>query len=165
MRDLAGLLGGAPWPSFAEAAEAALQVLHARLGLDFWLVTRVVGAEQIVLAAYPAASMPVGTVLSWEDGYCRRMVSGEGPRAASVVAAVPAYAGLRRGEEPKVAAYLGVPLIRRDGSLYGTVCGFSNRAQPAALARHLPMVELIAGLLATVLAGSDATDPSAGPDR
>jgi GAF domain-containing protein len=156
MRDLSSVLGAAPWPGFPQAAEATLQVLHGRLGLDLWLVTKVLDADQIVVAAYPNALVPVGTVLSWEDGYCRRIVAGDGPRVASVVASVPAYAGLRYGQEPKIAAYLGVPLTRRDGSLCGTVCGFSTRAQPASLARHLPMVELVAGLLATLLATGDA---------
>lgn len=71
---------------------------------------------------------------------------------APVVAAVPAYAGLRAGHEPRVAAYLGVPLYNKDESIYGTLCAFGFRAQPHSLVRYLPLVELVGGLLTTILA-------------
>lgn len=141
-----------PWQGFPEAAAAAVQMLHTRVGLALWLVTRVEGADQVVVAADPPGLLPVGAAAPWQEGYCWRMVRGEGPKVAPVLAAVPAYAGLRQGQQPRVRAYLGVPLRRPDGTLYGTVCGFGTRAQPATLAQHLPMVELVTGLLATILA-------------
>lgn len=152
-------LDSSPWAGFEQAAAAAVEVLQTRLGMDVWLVTRVRGEDQIVVAAYPSAPLPVGTVLSWEQAFCRRMVAGEGPRMAPVVAAVPAYANARQGFAAQVAAYVGVPLHRPDGSLYGTVCAFSARAQPVTLSRQLPLVELVAGLLATVLAGESGQEP------
>lgn len=152
-------LRDAPWAGFEEAADAAVTVLHGRLGMDLWLVTRVEGGGQAVVAAYPRDVVPVATVLPWAHSFCRRMASGEGPRVAPVVAAVPAYAGLRVGPAKEVAAYVGVPLVRADASLYGSLCGFATRAQPRALTRSLPLVELVAGLLSTLLAGQEARTP------
>ena len=147
-------LSGPPWASFDEAASAALAALHARVGLDLWLMTKVQGADQVVLVAYPTGLIAEGTPLSWENALCRRMVSGEGPRAAGVVAAVPAYAGLQMVQGFKVAAYVGAPVNSPDGSLFGTVCGVARRAHGPTLSRDLPLVELVAGLLATLLAWS-----------
>lgn len=143
---------GAPWASFYEAATAALKVLHARVGLDLWLMTRLVGEDQVVLAAFPGGLIDEGTALPWDTAFCRRMVSGEGPRVAGVVAAVPVYAGLRLVEGFKVSAYVGVPLTLPDGTLFGTLCGVAGRAQGPGLARDLPFIELVADLLSTVLA-------------
>ncbi len=155
MQELTRLLATAPWAGFDEAARAALRVLYARLGLDVWLLTKVVGEEQVVTAAHPSDVIAEGTVFTWEDTLCRRMVSGDGPRVAAVVAAVPAYAGLRIGRQLKVSAYVVVPLTWPDGSLFGTLCGVASRAQGPGLARDLPLVELVAGLLSTVLASEE----------
>jgi hypothetical protein len=50
-----------------------------------------------------------------------------------------------------VAAYFGVPLVTRSGELFGTLCGVASRAQPRSLARHLPLVEMTARMLSTLL--------------
>lgn len=138
------------WRDFTEAADTAVRVLHSVLGMDVWLVTSVLEDDQTVIAAHPAGLVPPGTRLSWADAYCRRMVSGEGPRVAPVVAAVPAYAELQPDRSPNVAAYVGVPLTRKDGSVFGTLCGFGFRAQSPRLRSHLPLVELVGGLLAAL---------------
>ena len=136
------------WPS---AARSTLALLHRTLGLDVWLVTRVRGDQQIVLYAHPPEAVEVGTVLSWDLSFCRKMVSGAGPRISTVTAATPAYAPLRTGAIERVAAYVGVPLVTRDGELFGTLCGLSTRAQPRSLARQQPLVEMTARMLSTLL--------------
>ncbi len=56
-----------PWPSFEVAAAAAVQQLHRQCGLDLWLVTRVEGDRQVVIASTGASAerVPAGTELSW----------------------------------------------------------------------------------------------------
>jgi GAF domain-containing protein len=69
-----------------------------------------------------------------------------------VTAAIPAYARCAAGLASGVAAYLGVPLVTRDGELFGTVCAIAYRAQPRSAARGLATVEFVARLLSTLLA-------------
>jgi diguanylate cyclase len=149
------LAGVSPFGDFLSAANGVVQFLHARVGLDLWLVTRVVDDRQVAVAASPQTLVAPGTGIPWAEGFCSRMVSGRGPRVASVTAAVPAYAGLTFGPAKRVSAYLGVPLVS-SGGLYGTLCGFGVRAQPPTLNRHLPLVEHTARLLSTVLAQEGA---------
>src|SRR4051794_25105722 len=144
------LSGVAPFRDFAAAASGVLRFLHERVGLDLWLVTQVVGDRQVAVVARPQTLVAPGMGIPWAEGFCSRMVSGTGPRVASVTAAVPAYAGLSFGPAKRVSSYLGVPLVRFDGTLYGTLCGFGVRAQPPTLNRHLPLVEHTARLLSTV---------------
>jgi GAF domain-containing protein len=141
-----------PFEDFPSAARSTLALLHRTLGLDVWLVTQVVGDEQVVLYAHPQEAVPTGLSLSWDRSFCRRMVSGTGPRVSTVTAATPAYAQLLTGPIERVAAYVGVPLVTRDGTLFGTLCGLSTRAQPRSLTRSLPLVEMTARMLSTVLA-------------
>ena len=84
------------------------------------------------------------------------MVAGKGPRVATVAAATPAYRDLQTGLPHRVAAYIGVPLVTRDGEVFGTLCGLASRAQPRTLARYLPLVEMTARMLSTLLS-ADAT--------
>ena len=141
------------WPS---AARATLAFLYRTVGLDVWMVTHVQEPEQVVLLSHPQEVLPPGTSILWERSFCRTMVRGEGPRVATVAAATPAYRDHETGLPQRVAAYLGVPLVTRDGAVFGTLCGVSSRAQPRALSRHLPLVELSARLLSTLMAEETA---------
>ena len=88
------------------------------------------------------------------------MASGEAPRAATVTAAVPEYAALQPGVVPRAAAYLGVPLVTADGQLFGTVCAIGFRARPRSATRDLPLAEMVARMLSTLIAaGMTPTDP------
>ncbi|GAB3350608.1 GAF domain-containing protein [Modestobacter lapidis] len=137
------------WPS---AARSALAFLHRTVGLDVWMLTRVQGDQQIVLHAHPFEAVPVGTAMPWDQSFCRKMVSGTGPRVSTVTAATPAYAQPLNARAERVAAYVGVPLVDRDGTVFGTLCGVSARAQPRSLARNLPVVEMTARMLSTLIA-------------
>jgi GAF domain-containing protein len=158
-----------PFEDWTSAARASLAFLYHTVGLDVWMVTKVADPLQVVLHAHPQEAIPSGTALPWESSFCRSMVSGLGPRVATVIAATPAYRDLRTGVTERVAAYIGVPLVTRSGELYGTLCGVSFRAQPRSLIRFLPQVEMTARLLSSLLPGEDdpqrAASSSAGAMR
>jgi GAF domain-containing protein len=141
----------APFEDWTAAARGTLAFLYSNVGLDVWMLTRLDGDEQVVLHAHPREVVPVGTVVPWDRSFCRKMVVGAGPRVSTVAAATPAYANLLTGLDVRVAAYVGVPLVTPGGELYGTLCGVSSRAQPRSLTRDLPVVELAARLLSTLL--------------
>lgn len=143
-----------PWSGFALAAAAAVEHLDARLGLDLWLVTAVRGADQEVIAsAGPWAALAApGTLFSWADSFCLRMVDRQGPTVAPDVRAVPAYAAAATGVLSRVRAYVGVPLEGDDGVVFGTLCAFAGDAQPDTLADSLDVVELVGRMLSTILA-------------
>jgi GAF domain-containing protein len=162
----AGIADVTPWRDWTSAADAALQFLHEYVGWDVWIVTRVEGDRQLVLRAHPTAVVRPGTEVLWESSFCRQMLAGNAPRVATVTAAVPAYAGRATGPLRGIAAYVGVPLVGADGELFGTLCGLASRAQPRSAARDLPLVELVARMLSTLLAtglGQSAVPEPAAP--
>lgn len=136
------------WPS---AVRSALAFLHATVGLDVWMLTRLEGDQQVVLYSHPHELAPVGSAQPWDESFCRKMVAGSGPRISTVTAATPAYARPRNERTKRTAAYVGVPLLTREGAVFGTLCGISARAQPRSLTRSLPVVEMTARMLSTLL--------------
>ncbi|HEV7211649.1 MAG TPA: GAF domain-containing protein [Blastococcus sp.] len=153
----------APWRDWTAALDGLLEFLHEHIGWDVWMVTRVVDDCQIVLRSSPAGSVPAGSRLPWEESFCREMVEGRAPRIATVTAAVPAYAARTKGLAHEVSAYLGVPLVTPDGQLFGTVCGVAFRAKPLSATRELPLVEIVARMLSTLLSGGLPPPPLPEP--
>ncbi len=144
-----------PWTDPDDVAGDVLSMLAEHVGLDLWMLTHVEGPRQTALAVHPSGAIQPGMSLPWSATFCRRMVAGEAPQVASVVSAVPPYAELR-GELGRLGlglpgAYIGVPIRRGDGSLYGTLCGFAMRAQPPTLRRHLRLVQFGGTVIATAI--------------
>jgi GAF domain-containing protein len=157
-----GIADMAPWRDWATAAEGVLRFLYDQVGWDLWMVTRVEGGQQIVLAARPDGLVRPGARLPWAESFCQAMVEGSAPRLATVTAVVPEYASRSEGLGRDVAAYIGVPLIHPAPELFGTLCGFSFRAKPLSATRDLPLVEVMARMLSTLLAAGLAP-PSVPP--
>ena len=140
------------FPNFSEATSSALRFLHERTGFDLWMVTRTEGDDWIVLDAHDRSyGVEAGRVFRWADSFCSRMVAGEGPRIAHDCSAVPAYADAPIGRQLPIGAYVGVPLSRADGTLFGTLCGIHPEPKSADLHGELPLIELLAKLLSSLL--------------
>ncbi|WP_209305265.1 histidine kinase [Blastococcus sp. CT_GayMR20] len=158
-----GIADVTPWRDWSSAADAGVRFLHGYLGWDVWLVTRIEGNRWIILRAHPSSVVELGTELAWDSSFCRQMHEGNAPRVATVTAAVPAYAGRVTGPLRGIAAYAGVPVLGTDGGLFGTVCGLASRAQPRSAARDLPVVEMVARMLSTLLAAGLEPPPVPEP--
>ncbi len=147
-----------PWrdsfDSFSEAAAAVLRFLNERIGMGLWMVTRVREDDWIVLHAVGRGyDVCDGKVMRWSDSYCSRMVRGAGPRIAADARKVPAYcqAPINRKLPMPIAAYVGVPLMNEGGTVFGTLCAVSPTVQPKTIELEQPLVELMGGLLSTIL--------------
>ena len=149
----------APWPDWCAAAEGALKFLAEHVGWDVWMVTQVVEERQVVLLAHPRHAVRPGMELPWEKSFCRQMIEGRAPRLATVTAAVPAYASQTTGALSDVAAYVGIPLVRADGTLFGTLCGVAFRAKPLSATREMSVVEAAARMLSTLMAAGMQPPP------
>lgn len=144
----------APWPGFALAADAAVQHLNERFGLDLWMVTHVVDDQQIVVASaghWKELARP-GSEFCWADSFCLSMLERRGPMLAPDVLTVPAYAATATGVLARVRAYVGVPLEGDSGVFFGTLCAIAGTPQTEAPDDLLSVVELVGQMLSTILA-------------
>lgn len=140
------------FPDFDAAARAVLVHLRGRLDFDLWMVTRTEGQDWTVLQVEDHGyGVKEGVVFKWEDTICFHMFHGDGPRVAPCVADVAAYAAAPLLRQVAVGAYMGVPLVRDDGSLFGTLCAIDPSSKPKEIVKELPLVELCGQLLSTIL--------------
>ncbi|MBD2655107.1 MULTISPECIES: diguanylate cyclase domain-containing protein [Synechocystis] len=137
---------------FDSAAQAALTYLHQRMGLSLWMITRTELDDWIVLQAEDHGyGVQKGDVFHWPDSFCSRMVRGEGPHIAPQSDLVEVYRNAPIAQQVPIGAYVGVPITYGNGALFGTLCAIDPQPQPDNLADELPLVELIAKLLSTIL--------------
>ena len=137
---------------FREAGEAVLEFLSTRIPFGLWMLTRVDGHDQIVLqSADVSYGVKDGDTFSWSDSYCSRMVRGEAPRVAPRSQEIPAFVVAQSKQSMPIKSYIGVPIMRSDGSLFGTLCAIDSHPQPASIAEEQPLIELLAFLLGSLL--------------
>lgn len=139
---------------FDEAAHAILDFLHSHFGFGLWMVTRVQGDDWIILQARDqSAKIDDGTVLRWSDSFCSRMTRDEGPSIATTAEALRPYSEAPIGEAMTIGAYMGVPLHRANGKLFGTLCAVDARERPEIREEDArPILELMGRILSTLLA-------------
>lgn len=138
--------------SFASAAHSVLDHLRAELGFELVMLTRREGPACIVLDVLDEHfGVRPGLVLPWARTFCARVSNGEAPRAAPDTEAIPAFVQARADLRVEVGAYLSVELRGEDDQLFGTLCAASPRRQERSLERHLPLMDLLAGLLGRLL--------------
>jgi diguanylate cyclase (GGDEF)-like protein len=141
-----------PFADFEEAAREVLAQLRRRFGYQLFMVTRTEDDDWIVLQSEDHGyGVAEGTVLRWSDSFCKRMVDDEGPRAAPRAAEIQAYAEAPIGRAVEIGAYIGLPLTRADGSLFGTLCGIDPLEQKDMSNADRSLLELMARMLSTIL--------------
>ena len=138
--------------NFQSARRATLAFLHQRFGFSLWMVTRTEGNDWIVLQSEDHGyGVKPGAVFQWADSFCSEMIKGNGPRVAPDSGQVMAYRNAAIGRLVPIQAYVGVPLHHSDGSLFGTLCAIDPVCQPVTLVAEQPLIELLAGMLSTLL--------------
>lgn len=121
--------------------------------LGMWAVTRVVDGRQIILTVdAPAYGIISGAEIPYASSMCRSMVTGTAPQIAPDITQVPAYAAVAPLMPISVGAYLGTPIVRPDGTLFGTICGYDPNRQPHTLTAHQALLDLLSSMLSAVLA-------------
>jgi diguanylate cyclase len=140
------------FPNFTTAAVAALAFLYKQFPFSLWMLTRTRANHCVVLeTAGNGYQIQSGDVLHWPDMLCYQMVAGNGSRYVPHVPQTPVYASVKLARDWGVGAYLGAPLTRSDGTLFGTLSAINPAPLNDELNSQLPMVELLARMLSTLL--------------
>jgi diguanylate cyclase (GGDEF)-like protein len=115
-------------------------------------VTRYDGERQVVLTVEgDRYGIVAGDGALWTDSFCQYAVSGAAPQIAPDAMAVPVYAATALAAGLDVGTYVGVPIRRAGGELFGTLCGLDPVAREAEFAQHAGLLDLLTMLLAQVL--------------
>lgn len=164
-REFAALLAGS-----APSERQLNRVVHRLLGK----LAEVTGFESTYLARIDWAGelqeivyarnagvlqIPEGAQIDWSVTLCRYLFNG-GPRASAEVASD--YPAAAAAVNLGLQSYVGVPIYRPDGGVYGTLCAVSQDSLPCD-ERVVRVMELFAELLTNQVsrlpAGLGRTDP------
>ncbi len=116
-------------------------------------VTRITGGTHVVLVTGDAGfPLGAGEQVPWIDSLCHRVLEQRAPRIVPDLRSASPLDAAPLAEQWGVGAYLSVPLSLTGTDLFGTLCAVHPRPVPAQVTARLPLVELHARLLATVLA-------------
>lgn len=139
-------------PTFDQASAMVIEYLRTAVPLGFWSVTRFDGQQQLYLSVRDSVyGTGPGGSHAWSDSMCQFMVTGDAPSIAPNVEDVPAYASAGVRDDLPIGAYVGLPLRRADGEIFGTLCGLDPQAQSPDLVQHAGLLELLAQLLSAIL--------------
>ncbi|MDX1519861.1 MAG: GGDEF domain-containing protein, partial [Gammaproteobacteria bacterium] len=86
------------------------------------------------------------------------MVQGLGPNIAENSGDVPAYACAPIAKQVPIGAYIGLPLLYDDGSLYGTLCAIHPEPLPDSVSGEFDFIRTQARLLSTLLSAERKTN-------
>lgn len=138
--------------SFQDAGQAVLQFLHKHFGFDLWMITRVEGLDWIVLQTEDHGyGVQPRQVFQWADSFCFHMVAGKAPRIAPRSEEIPLYATAPINQQVCIKSYIGQPLVKEDGSLFGTLCAIDPEIKSEAIVQDMQLVELLGQLLSSIL--------------
>lgn len=151
-----------------ECLGVILAGLRQRLGFDVAFVGQFVNGSRVFRAADSAVSSSVvrqGGSDPVEDTFCARVVDGRLPEYVPDAAAHPSVRALPATLELPVGTHLSVPIQFSDGTVYGTLCGYTCVPDPAVQERELGVMRLVARLLGRHLEHDDGADDRAEAAR
>ena len=138
--------------NFSEAGQAVLKFLSQAIPFQLWMITRTEGNDWIVLqtenAGYQICS---GDVFNWADSYCFRMLEQGAPKIAPSAHKIDLYKNASINQIFDIQAYIGQPIVQKDGSLFGTLCAIDPKPQSEDINQLADLVELLGKLLSNIL--------------
>ena len=139
---------------FEEAGQIVLKFLYQRFGFNLWMITRTEGDDWIVLQSEDNGyNVQPGQVFRWADSFCSHMVQGKAPRIAPRSEDIPLYVNAPIAKQVEIKAYIGQPLTKEDGSLFGTLCAIDPKPQSDAITKEAGLIDLLGQMLSYILQG------------
>jgi EAL domain-containing protein (putative c-di-GMP-specific phosphodiesterase class I) len=123
-------------PALARTAadvRSLLDEVRESLALDAAFVAEFVDTDEIfrwTSGNSGAFDLHEGASQALDDSYCGRLAAGVFPNLLQDARNHPLARELPVTERQGIRAYIGVPLHRPDGTLYGTLCGLARRPRP-----------------------------------
>lgn len=125
--------------------DRVLDLVRRHLQMDVSYVSEFAGSKQIYRGVDGDADsfrIALGHGPELSKTYCQRMVQAQIPRVVPDSQADPRVSGL----SSTIGAYIGVPLLLSDGTMYGTFCCLSQKAE-ALDERDVQFMSMLAEVL------------------
>ncbi len=147
-------MNSAEFKNFEEAGQAVLKFLYQKFVFNLCMITRTEGDDWIVLQSEDNGyNVQPGQVFRWADSFCSHMVQGKAPRIAPRSEDIPLYVNAPIAKQVEIKAYIGQPLTKEDGSLFGTLCAIDPKPQSDAITKEAGLIDLLGQMLSYILQG------------
>lgn len=138
--------------SFAEAGTHLLNFLSQHFSFRLWMITRTEGNNWIVLQSKDMNhQIQSGQVFNWADSFCYHMIESGAPKISPSSSTIPFYKNAPINHLIKINAYIGQPILKEDGSLFGTLCAVDPNPQSEDILKEAKLIELLGSLLSNIL--------------
>jgi GAF domain-containing protein len=138
----------------SESIERSLRFARELLSMDIaWVAEFKDGKKvfRIVDGDADSFGFSEGDAMPLDLSYCQRVVQGAIPSVIRDAAAEPGVCDLAVTARARIGCYVGVPIERADGTLYGTLCVASHRPNPALAQREADFLRGVARRVAADL--------------
>jgi diguanylate cyclase (GGDEF)-like protein len=117
-----------------------------------WMINRLEdGQLRLLYAEDRRYGVAAGATTRWEDTLCMHMSGRDGAHVLLDVDQAPGFADAPIRRQLPIGAYIGLPLLRSDGSLFGSLCAIDPRPRPQGLDDPIELVEMMGAMLNTLL--------------
>lgn len=128
------------------SVDALLETARAQLDMDIAFVSEFVADRRVmrhITARCPIVTEP-GDSEPLDGTYCKQIVDGRLPNVIPDSAANPLAAAMPTTVRSRIGAYVGVPIVFRDGSLFGTLCTVNRTPAPDLRGRDASVLHVLA---------------------
>jgi len=134
--------------------QESLQAVRKHLGMDVAFISRFTeGKRKFVFVGAEAENPPIapGGADLLEDSYCQRVIDGRLPEIIPDAFLNDEALSLPATKLLPVRAHLSVPIVLKNGEIYGTYCCFGYHADQSLNDRDRNMMRMFADLVATMV--------------
>ncbi len=134
-----------------DVIQNSLAFVRAHLDMDIAYVTEFVGDRMFFRAANAPGMekiVRIGGSIPLPGSYCDHVVSGRLPELIPDTSNEALALSLAVTHSMPVRSYVSVPILRTDGSIYGTFCCVGKKARPSLNNRDLEVARAFASLVA-----------------
>jgi len=133
--------------------DALLETARQQLDMDVAFVAEFVGDQRVmrhITANCPIVTRP-GDSEPLEGTYCKKIVDGKLANVIPDTAADPIAAAIPATVNARIAAYVGVPVVFRNGRVFGTLCCLQRTPEPSLSHRDAAVLTVIAKAVSELL--------------
>lgn len=141
-----------------------VELVRRELGLNVAFISEIEGDRRTFRALVSDVDLPieVGFTEPYEGTYCELITSGRLDEVVPDTSSNPLTAGAFHTSYLGIGAYVGVPMMRHSGELFGTLCAFSREPQPDLTPAQAEVLRATAVLIMRLIEVEEEVDGRLG---
>ena len=140
-----------------DIVERALAIVREHLEMDVAYLAEFTGGQEVYRALEGDAEsfgLQEGQGIPLEGTYCKRVADGLLSNVIPDTKADPRVSGLACTTDADIGAYVGIPLVLTDGTVFGSFCCMSHQADLSLAHKDINLMRVVAALVGDHIEGN-----------